>query len=444
MAKITNPRQLAVVSLNELEETGDFLREVLDFHLRENSLGTLDQGLYTELVYGTVRMRRNLDYILSQASSRPLEKIKPSILNVLRIATYQIFYLDRIPHAAAVNEAVKLARFFGHEGMAKFTNGVLRQVIRGREDIGYPSLETDPVEHIGLRYSFPSWIVEMWVEWWGIEETIKLCESMNEPPKMHIRVNTLQKSPLEVRAYLEAQGITVKKGKFVPEVLEVHPAYLVVKDSWLQKGMYYIQDESSSLAAHALEVEPGQVVYDLCSAPGGKTTHVAQLMKDQGRILAFDVNASRLRLVEENAQKLTISMIETRVGDATEDLALRPAPRVLVDAPCSGLGTMRHRPDIRWNKSLDEVLELVSIQKKILHQAANYVASGGLLLYSTCTLSKVENEDMAEWFLENHGEFQGYTFPGWFPSSQGPNWMKTIFPHRHDLDGFFLAIFRKD
>jgi 16S rRNA (cytosine967-C5)-methyltransferase len=443
MKKIVNPRQLVVVTLSELEETEDFLREVLDCHLRQNDLSGLDQGLYTELVYGTVRMRRNLDYVLSLFSSRPLRKIKPFILNILRSAVYQILYLDRVPPSAAVNEAVKLARLFGHEGVVKFTNGLLRKIVRERESIMYPAEASDLVEHIGVKYSFPSWIVREWLTWWGKEETLALCQALNESPKMHVRVNTLKTSSSEVQSHLEAQGVRTEAGRFAPDILEVSPAHLVVCDTGLGEGMYYIQDESSALAAHALQVKPGQLVYDLCSAPGGKTTHMAQLMEDRGRILAFDVNQARLKLVQANAQRMGISIIETRLGDASEDLGLAPAPRVLVDAPCSGLGTMGHRPDIRWRKNLDDILELAALQKRILSAAASYVAPGGLLLYSTCTLTKYENEDVAQWFLDNHREFQGHVFPSWFPPSAGPNWMRTILPHRHSLDGFFLAIFRK-
>ncbi|NMB00990.1 MAG: 16S rRNA (cytosine(967)-C(5))-methyltransferase RsmB [Firmicutes bacterium] len=444
MANISNPRQLAVITLNQLEETGGFLRELVDAQIRSNDLTRVDQGLYTELVYGTVRMRANLDYILQKYSSRPLAKIQLSILNVLRSALYQILYLDRIPVSAAVNEAVRLARIFGHEGVVKFTNGILRRVARESATITYPSLEDNPVDHISFKYSYPSWIVELWLDWWGLEETLALCQAMNEQPEMHIRVNTLKTTQEEVEAHLTERGCSCSPGRFVPEILKVHPGHLVISDSWLSEGKYYVQDESSALVAHALQVEPGQVVYDLCSAPGGKATHLAQLMKNQGRIMAFDVSSTRLETVEKNAQRLGISIIETRQGDASSDLGLAPAPRVLVDAPCSGLGTMRHRPDIRWSKSKEEIRDLVEIQKGILSQAANYVAPGGLLLYTTCSLTKWENHDVAQWFLANHPQFSPDSFPSWFPETPGePSWMKTLLPHRDLVDGFYLAIFRK-
>ncbi len=443
MKKIHNPRLLAVVTLNELEEKGDFLREVLDFHSRQNDLSSLDQGLYTELVYGTVRMRRNLDYVISLFSSRPLEKISPSVLNVLRSAVYQILYLDRVPDRAAVNEAVKLARFFGHEGLAKFSNGLLRQIARRLGEITYPDPRSDLALHLGLKYSFPSWIIEHWVDWLGKEETEALCQALNETPKLTIRINTLKTSQADLRRYLEEQGIQSLPGKLAPDVLEVHPAHLVVKDPALAKGMYYVQDESSALAAHALQVEAGQVVYDLCSAPGGKTTHLAQLMKNQGEILAFDVSERRLQLVEENAKRLGVSVIKAKIGDARENLSLPTVPRVLVDAPCSGLGTMGHRPDIRWRKSPEDIVQLAALQKEILGAAANYVSPGGYLLYSTCTLTKDENQDVAKWFLQHNPDFEGASFPDWFPLSEEERWMHTFFPHRDGLDGFFLAVFRK-
>lgn len=446
MKKIMNPRHLAVLTLNQLEEGEDFLREVLDFRLRENPLNNrLDQALYTELVYGTTRMCRNLDYVLSQFSSRPLSKIKGPIVNNLRIALYQILYLDRIPPSAAVNEGVKLARQLGHEGVASFTNALLRSVLRSGPHITYPSFSEDPTSHLSFKYSFPHWIVKEWVGFWGAEETLALCQALNEAPKMHLRVNTLKIEPHELMEYFSQKQVESKPGCFVPEVLEVRPAHLVLNDPYLSEGKYYIQDESSALVGYALQVEPGQRVYDLCSAPGGKATHLAQLMEDQGQITCFDVNPNRLKLVDENVERLGISCITTEVGDATQELSLPQVERVLVDAPCSGLGTMRHRPDIRWRKNLEEVLELAAIQRKILHRSADYVAPGGLLVYSTCTLTKQENDQVAKEFLENHPQFSGHALPAWFPQVEGePEWYRTIFPHHHGLDGFFVAVFRKN
>lgn len=444
MKKISNPRQLAVLTLNRLEDTEDFLREVLDLHIRENNLSNLDQGLYTELVYGTVRMQKNLDYILGKYSKRPLYELESIVLNNLRVAVYQIFFLDRVPNSAAVNEAVNLARLFKHQGVANFTNGILRQVVKNKNQVAYPSAQKNAVGYLSLKYSFPEWIIEQWLPKWGLQETEALCLAMNQPPELHVRTNTLRLSPEKLKKHFKNEDIQVEPGLYAPEVLRVNPARKVLQDPALNHGDYYIQDESGVLAGHALRVEPGQLVYDLCSAPGGKSTHLAQLMENKGEIRAFDVNAARLKLVEQNASRQGISIISTHVGDATKSLGLKPASRVLVDAPCSGLGTMHHRPDIRWRKTSQDVLELQKIQKKILENAANYVAKDGLLVYSTCTLMALENEEVVNWFLGSHPDFIGQPLPDFFPQSPAePKYFRTFLPHSHSLDGFFVAVFRK-
>lgn len=445
METIADPRHLAVLTLNRLEEQEDFLGEVLAFYLRPSKLSLRDQALYTELVYGTVRLRKNLDYILGLFSSRPLFSLKPALLNNLRLGAYQILYLDRIPKAAAVNEAVKLGKHFGHQGTANFTNAVLRRVAQEGKNISYPSLEEKPLAHLGLKYSFPRWIVAHWLKWFGVQETQRLCAALNQRPQTSLRVNTLKTTPPEVADHFENQGAQVTRGHYAPEILKIKPGSLAVQDSWLQSGHYYIQDESSALAAHALQVKAGHLVYDLCSAPGGKATHLAQLMGNKGRILAVDADQKRLQLVQENAARLGISILELKPGDATSDLGLEPAPRVLLDAPCTGLGTLGHRPDLRWRKTARDMENLAKIQRKMLAQAAHYVQKGGLLLYSTCTITKRENQEVAEWFLREHPRFSGLSLPAWFPPAHNePAWSRQFLPHRHDLEGFFVALFQKN
>ncbi|NLJ80581.1 MAG: 16S rRNA (cytosine(967)-C(5))-methyltransferase RsmB, partial [Firmicutes bacterium] len=256
--------------------------------------------------------------------------------------------------------------------------------------------------------------------------------------------NTLRVTPQEVASHFMNLGADVTPGSFTPEIVKVKPGSLAVRDSWLKQGKYYIQDESSALAAHALGVQPGHLVYDLCSAPGGKATHLGQLMENRGRILAIDADPRRILRVEENARRLGITIIETRKADASKELNLKPAPRVLVDAPCTGWGTIRKRPDLRWRKKPSDVAKLIQIQRKILSRAARCVQKGGLLLYSTCTINKGENQDQAQWFLAEHPDFSGFPLPSWFPEPLGePPWQRQLFPQIHNLDGFFLALFRK-
>ncbi|MFY9495189.1 MAG: 16S rRNA (cytosine(967)-C(5))-methyltransferase RsmB [Limnochordia bacterium] len=443
MKRTANPRELAVHTLTGLEQTGDFLREVLDLHIQQNPLSPVDRALYTELVYGTVRMRRSIDYVLSSFSRRPINKLPERILHNLRLAVYQIMYLDRVPNYAVVNEAVKLARRFGHQGTASFTNGVLRQVVRSKGRFEFPAKEDNIVEHLGVRHSFPNWIIEHWLDMFGAEETEQLCQAMNKTPELHVRVNTLRISAEDLSRHFSQEGVATEPGRYAPDVLRVSPAHQVLRSPLLAEGMFYVQDESSALAAHALGVNPGMTVYDLCSAPGGKTTHLAQLMNDEGRIEAFDISGSRLALVMENAERLGISIISTKVADAAKSLPLAPADAVLVDAPCSGLGTMGHRPDIRWRKSREEIEELVKVQRSILRNAVNYVRPGGHLLYCTCTLTAWENEEMSRWFLKENEDFIGEGLPDWLPKSGEIPWQRTFLPHRHSLDGFFVALFRK-
>lgn len=446
MNRRTNPRYLVVAALTRLEEEEDFAAEILDSFLQEAELSELDRGLFTELFYGTVRMKKNLDFVLGLFSRRPLERIETPILNALRIGVYQILYLNRIPISASVNESVKIARFFGHQGTANFVNGILRNVDRRRDKIVYPDIKKDPVGHISAKYSFPEWMVKLWLNWWGKEETIAFCKASNEPPVTALRVNTLRTSVTEVAAHFREQGAVVQPGQFAPDVLEVRPGHMVVNDPWLQAGAYYIQDESSALVGHAVGPNPGELVYDLCSAPGGKTTHLAQLMENQGSILAFDNHPLRLKKVDENAERLGISIIQTQLGDSTEYYPHLPAAdRVLVDAPCSGLGTLRHRPDIRWRKKPEEIDKLTSLQRQILRTAAQYVKLGGLLVYSTCTVTKQENQAVVEWFLKEHQCFSANPLPKWFPYNHSdPEYYRQIVPHYHGIDGFFVASMRKD
>ncbi len=440
-----DPRFLAVSALQKFDESGDFLAEILDSFIENSELSPLDRGLFTELVYGTVRMRLNLDYIIQKFSSRPLKKIDPAIRQVLRIGAYQLLYLDRIPPSAAVNEAVKAARRLSHKGTAGFVNGLLRNLDRQKSRITYPDPKEQPVDYVSYRYSFPKWMVRLFLDQWGLTETEELCEALNEPPKTALRVNTLRASLEEVHQHFTAKGAHVDKGCFAPDVLMLDPGHYAVSDQLLVDGAYYIQDEGSALVAHAVDPQPGETVYDLCSAPGGKTTHMAQLMKDQGKIIAWDISAERLVKVEENSRRQGLTIVETRQGDASRIIDTPQADRVLVDAPCSGLGTMGHRPDVRWRKSPDEIDKLAALQRKILRSAARLVKPGGRLVYSVCTLTKAEGPDNAAWFLEAHPEFVPAALPEYFPapSSGEAAFTRQFLSHRHGVDGFFIASFAR-
>lgn len=433
----SNPRKAALTGLL-LVEQGIFINQVLNEIFKQHQLSEQDRGLTTELIYGTTRMRGTLDYYLKRISRRPIAKLDPEVRNILRLGAYQILFLDRIPNSAAVNEAVKLAPTKNQRLVAGFINGVLRNLIRKQQQIKFPDLKTDPVAHISSKYSHPEWMVRRWVKRWGAEQVIKLCQFNNQPPELHLRVNTIKVTVEELQNYFAAKGIPTRPGRFASDVLVVGEGARILRDSYFQQGYYYVQNESSVLVGHALNPQPGEIVYDLCSAPGGKTTHLAQLMKNQGKIIAVDVTKEKIDLVKENAQQLGISIIETKVADAAT-IKLPLADKVLVDAPCSGLGTLAHRPDIRWSKSESDIVELSQIQRRILANAAGLVKPGGLLVYSTCTIEPEENQENLAWFLENFPSYRLKPLPNWFPGDSCQGYV-SIMPFKHRIDGFFISL----
>lgn len=440
-----NPRFLAALAVHQFEQSGDFLGEILDSFIQKGNLSPLDRGLFTELVYGTVRMKLNLDHIIQQFSSRKLSQIEPKILQVLRVGVYQLFYLNRIPARAAVHEAVDCARKLGCKSSASFVNGLLRGILRGKDNIRYPDPKSKPAAYLALRYSFPRWMMADWVKRWGFAAAEALCRAFNEPPPTALRVNTRRISVSELAQHFQEQGAVVRPGRYAPDVIWVTPGQLAVNDEFFRQGAYYIQDEGSALIAHAVDPQPGEMIHDLCSAPGGKATHMAQLMNDQGVVWAWDIDQERLAKVEENALRQGLSIIKVRQGNAAQPLNAPPGDRVLVDAPCSGLGTMSHRPDIRWRRKPEEIQELADLQRKIMTTAAQLVKPGGKLIYSTCTITREEGEEIAKWFFQNHPEFSPAALPEWFPepADREPPHMRLFLPHLHGTDGFFVAAFVK-
>ncbi len=432
-----NPRDAALNGLL-LVERGAFISEALNSLLQEYQLNDKNVRLTTELLYGTVRMQATLDYLLNQISNRKMDSLSPIIRNILRLGSYQLVFLDRIPASAAVNESVKLTPKRNRKPIAGFINGVLRNLARKQDSLTLPDLTTDPTNHIATKYSYPQWMVTRWIERWGVQETVEFCRINNNPRETSLRVNTLKTSVEAVKQALEAKGIHVSLGQFAPDVLLVGPGLQILEDPLFAAGHYYIQNESSALVSHALAPKPGELIYDICSAPGGKSTHIGQLMGNLGDILSIDQTDSKLTLVRENAKRLGVRIIRTLAADATQLPALPLADRVLVDAPCSGLGVLRHKPDIRWRKSENEIKKLPIIQRDILAQAAKLVKPSGILGYSTCTTEIEENQDIINWFLECHPNFRFFPLPGWFPNT--PGGMVEILPQHYNLDGFFICV----
>lgn len=433
-------REIALLVLKEVDEKDAYANIALSHALEQERPLPQERRFATELVYGTVKARNTLDWVIGNFASRPLAKMTVWVRNILRMGTYQLLYMERIPPSAACNEAVKLMKRYGHAGTAKFINGILRAISRQKDEIRFPDMQEDPVGHIALRYSHPEWMVKRWLDRFDAEETIKLCRANNEVPAFSVRTNTLKITRSELREQLEKAGLNVEESRWVPEGLILEGFSALGQLAALQNGLFQVQDESSMLVAHVLDPQPGEFIIDACGAPGGKTTHIAQKMGNRGRILSTDIHAHKLKLTMENCQRLGIDIVETRALDARylHEQFSRQADRVLVDAPCSGLGVLRRKPDARWRKSPQMLVELPKLQLEILNSAAQCVKPGGVLVYSTCTIEPEENQEVVRRFLAAHAAYSLEPAGEFLPLARAAD-MVQLYPQRDGADGFFIA-----
>lgn len=406
-------------------ENGAYANVELAKILRRENFSDLDRRFCTELVYGTIKTAVSLDWKISKYLTRPLEKVDKKILTVLRLGMYQIFFMDKVPESAAVNESVEIAKKIS-VGASKFVNGVLRNVLRNPEKSKFP--DDDSVESVALKNFHPIWLVKLFVEEFGIEETKKICAANNVEPPLCLRVNTLRTTREEILSELKSFGAVAEKSKFVDDgiILKSHGALDKFKP--LKIGLCQVQDESSMLIAHLLEPQENNFVIDCCAAPGGKATHIAELMKNRGKIIACDIYEKKIEHIRQNSKRLGIKIIEPILLDAREigEKFFAQADRVLVDAPCSGLGVIRRKADLRLKKNFAEIKKLPALQFEILQSAAKSLKVGGILIYSTCTILKRENEEVVKKFLAANENFKLVE-------------MKTLLPHIDGTDGFFYA-----
>lgn len=441
-----NPRQLAFIALRDIHRYGVYTDIALDRGLLTAQLSNADRRLATELVYGCVRRMRSLDALIDQIGKKKADQQPPAIRTILHIGLYQLRYQQRIPASAAVNTTVKLAQENGFKGLTGVVNGMLRQYCR-LANVATEALELPqaPIERLGVLHSFPDWIIQMWVEQIGIEQTEQLCEWFNQSPTIDFRVNPLRVSIQEVKAAMQAAGagVDVQRLPHLPQALRIIGGTgAIAQLPGFNEGWWTIQDSSAQLVSYLLEPSSGDVVIDACAAPGGKTTHIAELMGDQGKIWACDKTASRIKKVKENIQRLRLKSIQILTGDSRNfPQFINTADRVLLDAPCSGLGTLHRRPDIRWRVTPEIVQELSILQAELLEQAATWVKPGGILVYATCTLHPQENEQVIQPFLESHPQWQIEPPPPNSPLSafSTPQGTIKVWPHLYQMDGFFMV-----
>lgn len=436
-ALYAGPRGTAVKILNRVERTDSYLDKLLDAELKSKDVADIDKSLLAEIVHGVIRWQGRLDWILNGFTHGNFSKSEVNVRNALRVALYQILFLSHVPQYAAVNEAVEFIKRIRGDKFAGFVNAVLRNIIRTLDGIHYPNPDEDLVQYIAVYYSHPSWMVKRWLPRFGREELEKFLTANNEVPGLTLRINKLKITPSEFLSLLDAQGIPYQGSSFIDHFIKVRSLSGISQMNIFQQGYFSIQDESAALPVVLLNAQPGERVIDMCAAPGGKTTFVAEQMQNQGEIVAVDKYETKLNLVKMSCERLGIKNVQFIASDASElDIAI--ADKILVDAPCSGLGALRKKPDIKWKREIEDIPRLVKLQANLLENAARLLKPGGVLVYSTCTTEPEENDLLIKKFIMQHPEFSIDDASKFVNKSVvTSDGMVETFPHRHHIDGSF-------
>jgi 16S rRNA (cytosine967-C5)-methyltransferase len=446
----TSVRRLAGEILLKVDARKAYADILLDQCLRDSALSERDRSLLTELTYGTLRWRGKIDATLSGQLRRPLADTEPFIRNLLRVTLYQLLFLDKIPDYAAVNEAVGIAKAHGGSTVAGFVNGVLRNFLRHREKTATTPSTDDSIAALSVEHSHPEWLVKRWLEYFGRAETEALMRANNERAPLVLRANGRKITREELLALLTKNGISAVSTRWSPQGIRVQSgAASVDQFPGFSEGLFQVQGEASQLVAYILSPRAGERILDACAAPGGKTTHIAELMEDTGELIATDSSARGIDRIRENCARLRLRTIRAMRADVSREWSgsLRgPYDRILLDAPCSGLGTLRSHPEIKWHRNENDIQRLSRLQLKMVNRVAGYLKPGGVLVYSTCTLTRDENEQVVESFLKQRKEFELENAAGYLPEqakhiAQGGYFVAL--PYRDHTDGFFAARMKK-
>jgi len=437
------PRGTAVKIINRIERSDAYLDKLLDAELKSDELSNQDKALLAELVHGVIRWQGKLDWLLNRFTHGNFAKSETHVKNALRVALYQILFLDRLPHYAAVYEAVEFVKRLRGDKAAGLVNAVLRNILRNLQNLPWPQPEEDVLQYLSINYSHPIWLVKRWLNRFGKEETEKLLSGNNEIPSLMLRINKLKIQPSEFLSLLDQHRIPYQGSFFLDYFIKVKSLSGIAQLDIFQKGYFSIQDESAALPVLLLAPRAGESVIDMCAAPGGKTTHIAELMGNQGTIIAIDKYEHKLNLIKQSCERLGLTNVNTVVADSVH-CDMTPVDKVLLDAPCSGLGVLRKKPDIKWKREQEDIIRLTKLQEQLLENAAKLVKPRGVLVYSTCTTEPEENELMVQSFLQKHPEFlidDASKFVN--KSVVTPEGYVTTLPHRHHLDGSFAVRFIK-
>jgi 16S rRNA (cytosine967-C5)-methyltransferase len=447
---MSNARRAAYQILLNLEKQAFFPDRLISIALqRHMDFKEEDRALLTELVYGVLRWRGRLDWHIDQLSRVEPSKIKPEIRVLLRLALYQLLYLSRVPDHAAVNEAVKIAKSTQPPHLVGFVNALLREAVRCGDKWEWPLPEADPVEHLAVTTSHPRWFVRRCLEEFGLVETRSLCQANNTIGPLALRVNTHRIATATIMESLAGQGLKAEPSPYLEDAVRVTGIRQnIAALSIFEKGWIQVQDEASQVISLLLDPHPGERILDICAGFGGKSTHVAGLMRNEGEIVAVDQSPWKLEELRQNARRQHLDIIGTITGDA---LDLRPErlgsfDRVLLDAPCSGFGTLRRKPDIKWRRHLKDPYRFSQLQKQLLDHASLFVKPGGVLIYATCTIFSEENQRVADEFGERHEGWELESIAALLPKSCRQMVDGCFFrswPHLHGTDGFFAARWRR-
>lgn len=445
---LLDARKIALEILNRLEAGHLTLDAVMEDALAEmTATPRRERALLQALVYGVLRWKARLDYIISRFSRTRLDKIDPRVLNILRLGLFQIIYLDRIPDSAAVNTAVNLARTAGAPWAAGFVNALLRKAARQHQAVVFPDLKADPVAALAAGGSFPPWLIKKWLQRYGLEKTRRLCEAVNAIAPIAVRTNRLKTTPLELMQSLAAEARQVKQTLFYPDGITFeHPAVPIAQLQAFKAGWFQVQDEAAQLISLLLDPQPGETVLDACAGLGGKTGHIAQLMENKGTLIALDLDADKLKRLESEMQRLAVAIVATRACDLeASPVQLEPNTfdRVLLDAPCSGLGVMRRHPDIKWRANRKNLAPFQRRQLKLLQNVCRLVKPGGILVYAVCSPEPEENEGVINAFLKKNTEFDIDNDYGKLPEricarAVSAGCLQT-YPDFNQMDGFFAV-----
>lgn len=405
---IDKAREIALKTLYKIDKEQAYSNIVLNDEIKQNrnKINDKDIGLISEIVYGVTTWKLTIDEIIKKYSKIRLKKISPWILNILRMGTYQIIFLDKIPKSAAVNESVNLAKRYGHASSSNFTNAILRKI--EKEDYEEFFQIKDDVERISKTTSMPVWIIEELMKNNTIEEVEEICKNLNLRPEIIIRINKLKTTKEEIMRKLEDANIEYREIPDMEDFLVLNKIKNIENLSLFKEGLFTVQDASAGLTAIVLNPQEDENVLDACSAPGGKTTYVAELMHNKGKIEAWDIHEHRTKLIEKNAERLGIKIINTDVKNSSEyeEKYKEKFDRILLDVPCMGIGVIKRKPDIKWQRKKEDIEEISQLQSKILETCSKYLKRGGYLVYSTCSILKGENEDIVNDFIKNNSDFE--------------------------------------